>query len=232
MNKTGYLKVEVKSDKDGRCIAKQIDRDHEFYVDPANLTLTKDIVDLLDKEMSEDKAVAYLKQSGWLAKHEREICAAANKELTDENERLKHRVGDYTLQIERLLAEIKAYRKTIMDNQEMTEKRAADYLGDLFKMYERFAASHGWKIVANNYFAEAPERKEKRDVTKNNEIVIDVKTRGMEEAHEEIEALADAYDGFPAQVNIKGARDCVFNIYPSQTKIIGMDSNQEDGGQE
>ena len=100
----------------------------------------------------------------------------------------------------------------------MTEKRAADYL-----------ASHGWKIVANNYFAEAPERKEKRDVTKNNEIAIDVKTRGMEEAHEQIEALADAYDGFPAQVNIKGARDCVFNIYPSQTKIIGMDSDPEGG---
>jgi Holliday junction resolvase-like predicted endonuclease len=218
VNKTGYLKVEVKSDKDGRCIAKQIDRDHEFYVDPANLTLTKDIVDLLDKEMSEDKAVAYLKQSGWLAKHEREIHDAANKDLIDENERLKRRVGDYTLQIEQLLAEIKAYRKTIMDNQEMNEKRAADYL-----------VNHGWKVVANNYFAEAPERKEKRDVTKNNEIVIDVKTRGMEEAHEQIEALADAYDGFPAQVNIKGARDCVFNIYPSQTKIIGMDSDPEGG---
>lgn len=221
MNKTGYLKVEVKSDKDGRCIAKQIDRDHEFYVDPANLTLTKDIVDLLDKEMSEAKAISYLMQSGWLAKHEREIHDAANKDLADENAKLKRRVEDYTLQIEQLLAEIKACRKTIMDNQEMTEKRAADYL-----------ASHGWKIVANDYFAEAPERKEKRDVTKNNEIVIDVKTRGMEEAHEQIEALADAYDGFPAQVNIKGARDCVFNIYPSQTKIIGMDSDPEGGGQE
>ena len=218
MAKTGYLKVEVKSDKDGRCIAKQIDRDHEFYVDPANLTLTKDIVDLLDREMSEDKAISYLMQSGWMAKHEREIRDAANKDLNDENAKLKHRVGDYTLQIEQLLASIKAYRKTIMDNQEMNDKRAADYL-----------ANHGWKVVANDYFAEAPERKEKRDVTKNNEIVIDVKTRGMEEAHEQIEALADAYDGFPAQVNIKGARDCVFNIYPSQTKIIGMDSDPEGG---
>ena len=85
MAKTGYLKVEVKSDKDGRCIAKQIDRDHEFYVDPANLTLTKDIVDLLDREMSEDKAISYLMQSGWMAKHEREIRDAANKDLNDEN---------------------------------------------------------------------------------------------------------------------------------------------------
>jgi len=216
--KTGYLKVNARTDKEGRCVVQPLDGGDEFYTDQVYLTLTNDIVDLLDKEMSEDKAVAYLKQSGWLAKHEREIHDAANKDLIDENERLKRRVGDYTLQIEQLLAEIKACRKTIMDNQEMTEKRAADYL-----------ASHGWKIVANNYFAEAPERKEKRDVTKNNEIAIDVKTRGMEEAHEQIEALADAYDGFPAQVNIKGARDCVFNIYPSQTKIIGMDSDPEGG---
>lgn len=218
---TGYLKVNVRTDKEGRCLVQPLDGGAEFYTDPVYLTLTKDIVDLLDREMSEDKAISFLMQSGWLARHEREIRDAANKDLSDENAKLKHRVGDYTLQIEQLLAEIKAYRKTIMDNQEMTEKRAADYL-----------ASHGWKIVANNYFAEAPERKEKRDVAKNNEIVIDVKTRGMEEAHEEIEALADAYDGFPAQVNIKGARDCVFNIYPSQTKFIGMDSGQEGGGQE
>ena len=124
----------------------------------------------------------------------REIHDAASKDLIDDNERLKRRAIDYSLEIERLLAEIKAYRKTIMDNQEMND-----------------------------------ERKEKRDVTKNNEIVIDVKTRGMEEAHEQIEALADAYDGFPAQVNIKGARDCVFNIYPSQTKFVGMDGDQEGG---
>ena len=215
---TGYLKVNARTDKEGRCVVQPLDGGDEFYTDQVYLTLTNDIVDLLDKEMSEDKALSFLMQSGWMAKHERELYDAANKDLADENAKLKHRVGDYTLQIEQLLAEIKAYRKTIMDNQEMTEKRAADYL-----------ASHGWKIVANNYFAEAPERKEKRDVTKNNESVIDVKTRGMEEAHEEIEALADAYDGFPAQVNIKGARDCVFNIYPSQTKIIGMDSDPEGG---
>ena len=218
MAKTGYLKVNARTDKEGRCVVQPLDGGDEFYTDQVYLTLTNDIVDLLDKEMSEDKAVAYLKQSGWLTKRVEEIYNMANKDLIDENERLKRRVGDYTLQIEQLLAEIKACRKTIMDNQEMTEKRAADYL-----------ANRGWKVVADKYFAEAPERKEKRDVTKNNEIVIDVKTRGMEEAHEQIEALADAYDGFPAQVNIKGARDCVFNIYPSQTKIIGMDSDPEGG---
>ena len=219
MAKTGYLKVNVRTDKEGRCVVQPLDGGSEFYTDQVYLTLTKDIVDLLDKEMSEDKAILFLMQSGWLVKHEREIHDAANKDLSDENERLKRRVGDYTLQIEQLLAEIKACRKTIMDNQEMNDKRAADHL-----------ANHGWKVVANDYFAEAPERKEKRDVAKNeHDFLINVKTNGMEEAQEEIEALADAYDGFPAQVNIKGARDCVFNIYPSQTKIIGMDSDPEGG---
>ena len=218
MAKTGYLKVNVRTDKEGRCAVQPLDGGSEFYTDQVYLTLTNDIVDLLDKEMSEDKAVAFLMQSGWLAKHEREIYDAANKDLSDENERLKRRAKDYALHIQQLLEKIEEYHNKEVENQPMNDKRAADYL-----------ASHGWKIVANNYFAEAPERKEKRDVAKNNEIVIDVKTRGMEEAHEQIEALADAYDGFPAQVNIKGARDCVFNIYPSQTKIIGMDSDPEGG---
>ena len=33
-------------------------------------------------------------------------------------------------------------------------------------------------------------------------IKINVETEGFEEAQEQIEALADAYDGFPAQVTI------------------------------
>ena len=45
-------------------------------------------------------------------------------------------------------------------------------------------------------------------------------TEGIEEAQGEIEALAEAYDGFPAQVTIKNCHDCKINIYPSQTKII------------
>lgn len=47
-------------------------------------------------------------------------------------------------------------------------------------------------------------------------IEVEVKTKGFEEATEKIEALADAYDGLPPQIMIKGARDCVFNIYPTQ----------------
>ena len=51
-------------------------------------------------------------------------------------------------------------------------------------------------------------------------IKIKVKTEGFEEATQEVEALAEAYDGFPAQVTIKNCHDCTFNIYPSQTKLI------------
>ena len=56
----------------------------------------------------------------------------------------------------------------------------------------------------------------------NNEskYTINVETKGIEEATEQIEMLADAYDGFPAQVTIKNCRDCTFNIYPSQTRVV------------
>lgn len=53
----------------------------------------------------------------------------------------------------------------------------------------------------------------------DNEFKIKVKTEGFEEAQEELEMLADVYDGFPAQVTIKNCRDCKINIYPSQLKI-------------
>ncbi len=51
---------------------------------------------------------------------------------------------------------------------------------------------------------------------KEEKYTIKVETEGMEEAQEQIEMLADAYDGFPAQVMIKSCRDCTINIYPSQ----------------
>ena len=54
-----------------------------------------------------------------------------------------------------------------------------------------------------------------------------VEIEGMEEATEQIEALADAYDGFPAQVTIKNCRDCTFNIYPSQTRFVEAEGETE-----
>lgn len=52
------------------------------------------------------------------------------------------------------------------------------------------------------------------------EMKIKCSTEGFDEAQQEVEALAEAYDGFPAQVTIKNCRDCTINIYPNQTKMI------------
>lgn len=49
---------------------------------------------------------------------------------------------------------------------------------------------------------------------------IKCETEGFEEATEEVEALVDAYDGFPAQVMIKNCHDCTINIYPSQIRSV------------
>ena len=60
-----------------------------------------------------------------------------------------------------------------------------------------------------------------------NKVLIECETRGFDEATEQVEALAEAYDGFPAQVNIKGCRDCTINISPSQTKIRDFNGSEE-----
>lgn len=57
---------------------------------------------------------------------------------------------------------------------------------------------------------------------------IKCETEGIEEATEQIEMLADAYDGFPAQVQLKNCHDCTINIYPSQTKIVEVDSENDE----
>ena len=54
-----------------------------------------------------------------------------------------------------------------------------------------------------------------------------VETEGMEEATKQVEKLADAYDGFPAQVTIKNCRDCTFNIYPSQMRMVEAEGSEE-----
>ena len=62
---------------------------------------------------------------------------------------------------------------------------------------------------------------------KEEKYTIKVETEGLEEATEQMEMLADAYDGFPAQVTVKNCRDCTINIYPSQTRIVGGEGNEE-----
>ena len=62
-------------------------------------------------------------------------------------------------------------------------------------------------------------------------VNIKASTEGFEDAIQEVETLAEAYDGFPAQITIKNCKLCTFNIYSSQTKIedIGQeDENEED----
>lgn len=61
-------------------------------------------------------------------------------------------------------------------------------------------------------------------------LKIKASTEGFEDARQEVKALAEAYDGFPAQITIKNCRDCTFNIYSSQTKIT--DIGQEDKNEE
>ena len=57
-------------------------------------------------------------------------------------------------------------------------------------------------------------------------IKINCETEGFEEAEQAITALCDAYDGFPQQVQIKNCKNCTFNIYPSQTKIIESEADE------
>ena len=60
-----------------------------------------------------------------------------------------------------------------------------------------------------------------------NKIKIKCETEGFDEAIEKAQSLADAYDGFPAQVQIKNCHDCTINIYPSQIKYAEMEGQDE-----
>lgn len=55
---------------------------------------------------------------------------------------------------------------------------------------------------------------------KDASIKVDVDMDGVEEATEKVQELSDAIAAFPAQVIIRGARNCKINIYPSQTMIM------------
>ena len=59
-------------------------------------------------------------------------------------------------------------------------------------------------------------------------VKIKCETEGFEEATEQVEALVDAYDGFPAQVTVKNCHHCKINIYPSQTKIVDAERGQDE----
>lgn len=67
-------------------------------------------------------------------------------------------------------------------------------------------------------------------MNKETGLTIEVTTKGVDEAVEKIgavtaetETLADALEAFPANVVIRNNKDCVINVYPSQTKIVDND---------
>lgn len=64
-------------------------------------------------------------------------------------------------------------------------------------------------------------------IAKESKVLITCETKGFDEAIDKVEALADAYDSFPPQVQIKNCRDCTIYVYPSQTKIISVDDDEE-----
>ena len=61
----------------------------------------------------------------------------------------------------------------------------------------------------------------------DNKIKIKCETEGIEEATEQVEMLAEAYDGFPAQVTIKNCRDCTIYVYPSQIRNVYKKGDEE-----
>ena len=61
----------------------------------------------------------------------------------------------------------------------------------------------------------------------DNTCRLKMETEGVEEATEQIEALADAYDGVPAQVTIRNCHDCTINVYPSQTRFVEEKANDD-----
>lgn len=63
---------------------------------------------------------------------------------------------------------------------------------------------------------------------RKSKIEIECETVGFDEAAEKVEALADAYDGFPAQVTVRSCRDCVVNVYASQTKFIDTTTDESE----
>lgn len=58
-------------------------------------------------------------------------------------------------------------------------------------------------------------------------VKIKCETEGFDDAQEAVEKLADAYDGFPAQVTVKYCHNCKINIYPSQMIYRGGDHDSE-----
>lgn len=62
------------------------------------------------------------------------------------------------------------------------------------------------------------------------EITIEVRTKGIDKAREQIQELSDAMN--TPQFTIRNCECCTFNIYPSQTWIIDGDDDEEEESEE
>lgn len=58
------------------------------------------------------------------------------------------------------------------------------------------------------------------------EITIEVRTKGIDKAREQIQELSDAMN--TPQFTIRNCERCTFNIYPSQTWIVDRDEEEEE----
>lgn len=58
------------------------------------------------------------------------------------------------------------------------------------------------------------------------EFTIEVRTKGIDKAREQIQELSDAMN--VPQFTIRSCERCTFNIYPSQTWIIDRDEEEEE----
>lgn len=68
---------------------------------------------------------------------------------------------------------------------------------------------------------------------RTDKLELEVEAKGLDAIKEEVDDLSDAINSFTSQVVIRGARDCVFNIYPNQTlfhygKVEGGEDLKED----
>lgn len=62
---------------------------------------------------------------------------------------------------------------------------------------------------------------------KDIKVMLTCETDGFDEATEKVQTLADAYNEFPPQVQIKGCRYCTINVHPSQTKFIQIGPDED-----
>ena len=99
----------------------------------------------------------------------------------------------------------------------------SDIIEQLNEACRQFGKNAGEALKELNDLIATSNKKENGMSDTN--IKINVETEGMEEAQEQIEMLADAYDRFPAQVTIN--RDCTINIYPSQIMNLEAGRGEE-----